>query len=83
MCQHGWKRIVLFNVSDINTTTLTIDPNLVKVVADTYNGQSLNSPNDLVLSFDDDSKRILCLQIHPLQGSTIQMKNHSLTCWKG
>ena len=59
MCQHGWKRIVQFNVNDINTTTLSIDPNLVKVVADTYNGKSLNSPNDLVLSLDDDGKRML------------------------
>ena len=59
MCQHGWKRIVQFNVNDINTTTLSIDSNLVKFVADTYNGKSLNSPNDLVLSLDIDGKRML------------------------
>eukprot|EP00586_Coscinodiscus_wailesii_P006306 CAMPEP_0172481020 /NCGR_PEP_ID=MMETSP1066-20121228/6529_1 /TAXON_ID=671091 /ORGANISM="Coscinodiscus wailesii, Strain CCMP2513" /LENGTH=421 /DNA_ID=CAMNT_0013242897 /DNA_START=81 /DNA_END=1346 /DNA_ORIENTATION=+ len=52
MCQHGWKRIVQFNVADVNETVASIDPNLVTVVVDTYNSTNLNSPNDLDLADD-------------------------------
>ena len=52
MLQHGWKRMVRLNVNDINEEDGSIDQNLVEVVADSYNGDLLNSPNDLVIGED-------------------------------
>ena len=50
MQQHGWKRTVRLNVNDINADEGSIDPDLITVVADEYDGNLLNSPNDLVIS---------------------------------
>ena len=50
MQQHGWKRTVRLNVNDINADEGSIDPDLVTVVADEYDGNLLNTPNDLVIS---------------------------------
>ena len=52
MQQHGWKRMVRLNVNDINEEDGSIDQDLVDVVADSYNGNLLNSPNDLVIGKD-------------------------------
>ena len=50
MQTHGWKRTVRLNVNDINADEGSIDPDLITVVADEYDGNLLNTPNDLVIS---------------------------------
>lgn len=52
MQQHGSKRIVRLNVNDINEEEGTIDDDLVNVIADTYDDDMLNSPNDMVIGDD-------------------------------
>lgn len=47
LCQHGHRRIVNFNVSDV--TNGSIPAEKVTVVADMFNGRPLNSPNDMML----------------------------------
>lgn len=46
ICQHGKHRIVRINVNDVSEFG-GIDPSLVTVIADSYDGKPLNSPNDL------------------------------------
>jgi gluconolactonase len=50
ICQHGKRRIARINVNDVEDGE--IDPSLVSVLVDSYNGTMLNSPNDLVLDGD-------------------------------
>jgi len=52
MNQHGWKRMVMLNVDDV--VNGTIDPSLVTVVVDSYDGAALNSPNDVDLTDDGE-----------------------------
>lgn len=52
MAQHGWQRVVMLNVNDI--VNGTIDPSLVTIVVDSYDGAALNSPNDLDLTDDGE-----------------------------
>ena len=52
MNQHGWKRMVQLRLDDIDEATASIDPDLVTIVADTYDGTNLNSPNDIDLADD-------------------------------
>jgi sugar lactone lactonase YvrE len=49
ICQHGKHRIVRINLDDVDPTTASINPDAVTVLADSYNGVALNSPNDVVL----------------------------------
>lgn len=50
VCQHGKHRIVRLNVDDV--VDGEIDAAKVQVVADTFNGSMLNSPNDMVMDGD-------------------------------
>jgi gluconolactonase len=47
--QHGKARIARINVNDVDEESGTIDPSLVSVVVDGYNGTKLNSPNDMTI----------------------------------
>ena len=47
MNHHGWKSIVSLNVNVADETTVSIELNLVSVVADFYDSALLHSPNNL------------------------------------
>ena len=51
LCQHGKSRVVRFNIEDIKDET--IDPDLVTVLADKWNGIELDAPNDMMLYEND------------------------------
>lgn len=48
ICQHGKSRIVRINIDDVDENG-EIDPSLVTVLVDSYNGTALNSPNDVTM----------------------------------
>jgi len=48
ICQHGKSRIVRINIDDVDENG-EIDPSLVTVLVDSYNGTALNSPNDMYM----------------------------------
>jgi gluconolactonase len=52
MNQHGWKRTVSFLVDDIDESTSSIDPDLVTVVNESFDGAPFNSPNDMIVAGD-------------------------------
>jgi len=52
--QHGWNRMVLLSLTDIDAVNATIDASLVTIVVDSYNGSALNSPNDVDLTGDGE-----------------------------
>ena len=51
ICQHGKKRIVKININDVGADG-SIDDEKVQIVVDSYNGQPLNSPNDMYIDKD-------------------------------
>jgi len=51
MCQHGKSRIARLSISDVQNGQ--IDPNLVSVLTDEFNGTKLNTPNDMFLHGND------------------------------
>jgi hypothetical protein len=54
ICQHVKHRIVCINLNDVDTATASIDSDDVVVLADSYNGVALNSPNDALLDFETE-----------------------------
>jgi sugar lactone lactonase YvrE len=52
ICQHGKHRIVRINIDDVDENG-EIDPDLVTVLVDSYNGTAFNSPNDMYLDGDN------------------------------
>ena len=52
ICQHGKSRLVRINIDDVDENG-EIDPSLVAVLVDSYNGIALNSPNDVTMHGED------------------------------
>lgn len=52
VCQHGKSRLVRINIDDVDENG-EIDPSLVTVLVESYNGISLYSPNDVTMHGKD------------------------------
>ena len=52
ICQHGKSQLVRINIDDVDENG-EIDPSLVAVLVDSYNGIALNSPNDVTMHGED------------------------------
>lgn len=52
ICQHGKSRLVRINIDDVDENG-EIDPTLVTVLVDSYNGIALYSPNDVTMHGED------------------------------